>query len=147
MVSNELSPVWKLRFFHLACGATAIGLGLASRKFGTILPSFIAKYTGDTLWALTALAAISVAFPTTSLCKRAAISLAFAYVIELSQLYHAPWLESLRHTTLGGLVLGFGFLWSDLACYTVGVASGLLLELLFFPRRFNRAQAAHSVSR
>ena len=40
--------------------------------------------------------------------------------VELSQLYHAPWIDSIRQTTLGGLILGFGFLWSDLACYAVG---------------------------
>ncbi len=142
MVSDEASPAWKLRLFHLAFGATAIGLGLASRKFGAILPPFLAEYAGDTLWALTALAAISVAFPTTPLCKRAALSLAFAYAIELSQLYHAPWLESLRHMPLGGLVLGFGFLWSDLVCYTVGIAFGSFLEFLVFQRRFNRATAS-----
>ena len=48
--------------------------------------------------------------------------------VELSQLYHAPWIDSIRETTLGGLILGFGFLWSDTACYTVGVGLGVLLE-------------------
>lgn len=38
-----------------------------------------------------------------------------------SQLYHAPWIDSIRATSLGGLVLGFGFLVSDLICYTCGV--------------------------
>jgi hypothetical protein len=52
---------------------------------------------------------------------RAAISLAFAFLVEISQFYHAPWIDSIRQTTLGGLVLGFGFLWTDLVCYTVGI--------------------------
>jgi hypothetical protein len=39
---------------------------------------------------------------------RAAISLAFAFLVEISQFYHAPWIDSIRQTTLGGLVLGFG---------------------------------------
>jgi hypothetical protein len=54
--------------------------------------------------------------PTLRLAGRASIALAFAWAIELSQLYHAPGIEALRHTRLGGLVLGFGFLWSDLVC-------------------------------
>ena len=44
-------------------------------------------------------------------------------------MYHAPWIDSIRRTTLGGLVLGFGFVWSDLACYAVGVGLGILIEL------------------
>ena len=56
------------------------------------------------------------------------LAMAFSIAIELSQLYHAPWIDSIRQTTLGGLILGFGFLWSDLACYAVGVGLGVLLE-------------------
>ena len=59
---------------------------------------------------------------------RAAISLALAFLVEISQLYHAPWIDSIRQTTLGGLVLGFGFLWTDLVCYSVGIAIGSLTE-------------------
>lgn len=60
---------------------------------------------------------------------RAAISLALAFLVEISHLYHAPWIDLIRQTTLGGLVLGFGFLWSDLVCYSVGIATGSLTEL------------------
>jgi len=54
------------------------------------------------------------------LLQRCGISLALAFAVEVSQLYHAPWIDSIRSTTLGGLVLGFGFLWTDLVCYLVG---------------------------
>ena len=40
--------------------------------------------------------------------------------IELSQLYQAPGLNRIRLTTLGGLLLGYIFLWSDLLCYGLG---------------------------
>ena len=43
-------------------------------------------------------------------------------------MYHAPWIDSIRRTTPGGLVLGFDFVWSDLACYAVGVGLGILIE-------------------
>ena len=69
-------------------------------------------------------------FPKIPTIKIAALALAFCFVIEISQLYHAPWIDAIRHTTLGGLVLGFGFLWSDLACYSVGVGVGLVAERL-----------------
>jgi Protein of unknown function (DUF2809) len=41
----------------------------------------------------------------------------------------APWIDSIRQTILGGLILGFGFLWSDFACYAVGVALGVMIEV------------------
>ena len=56
------------------------------------------------------------------------LAMAFSVAVELSQLYHAPWIDSIRHTTLGGLILGFGFVWSDLVCYALGVGLGVLVE-------------------
>ena len=43
-----------------------------------------------------------------SLFQRGIISLVLAFAVEVSQLYHAPWIDGIRSTTLGGLVLGFG---------------------------------------
>src|ERR1017187_341105 len=40
----------------------------------------------------------------------AILAMSFSVAVEISQLYHAPWIDSIRHTNLGGLVLGFGFL-------------------------------------
>ena len=48
--------------------------------------------------------------------------------IEVSQLYHPAWLDAVRATRLGGWLLGFGFLASDLACYTAGVALAVIVE-------------------
>jgi hypothetical protein len=62
------------------------------------------------------------------LLVRAVISLGLAFLVEISQLYHAPWIDSIRQTTLGALVLGFGFLWTDLVCYSVGIATGSLAK-------------------
>ncbi len=46
---------------------------------------------------------------------------------ELLQLYHAPWIEAIRKTRIGGLALGFGFLWSDIICYAVGITVAYVL--------------------
>jgi hypothetical protein len=66
------------------------------------------------------------------------ISLLFSYGIEFSQLYKAQWIDNLRHTLFGRLVLGDTFLWSDLLCYTVGVALGVLIEKLIAEKRLTR---------
>ncbi|HEX4945848.1 MAG TPA: DUF2809 domain-containing protein [Blastocatellia bacterium] len=112
--------------------AVVIILGLASRAKSSqaYLPPFISEYAGDTLWALTAFLGFGFLLPRLSTWRVAALTFGFAVLIEVSQLYQAPWIDALRHTRLGALILGFGFLWSDLVCYAVGVACGVGLELL-----------------
>ncbi|MCA9011825.1 MAG: DUF2809 domain-containing protein [Planctomycetaceae bacterium] len=53
-----------------------------------------------------------------------------------------PWLDSLRQTILGRLILGFGFLWSDLLCYTAGVAIGIGIDCWIFSTRGAARQSA-----
>ncbi|MFO1065879.1 MAG: DUF2809 domain-containing protein [Pirellulales bacterium] len=105
-----------------------MALGLASRKFRELLPSFLAEFSGDTLWALMLFLLISAVFASRSILVRAAVSLVIAIAVEVSQLYHAPWIDSIRQTTLGGLVLGFSFLWTDLVCYMAGIVVGSITE-------------------
>src|SRR3954452_5303236 len=109
--------------------ALVVALGLGSRRHAEYLPGFVAAYAGDTLWALAAFLLIGLVMPRASTWRVALLALSFSAMIEVSQLYHAPWINSIRGTTVGGLVLGFGFVWSDLACYAVGVGLGLLIEM------------------
>ena len=102
--------------------------GLASRRFRSHLPHFLAEYAGDTLWALMVYLVVSLLLAGRPIVVRAIIALVLAFLVEISQLYHAPWIDAIRQTTLGGLVLGFGFLWTDLICYSVGIALGALFE-------------------
>ena len=111
-------------------------LGIGSRRFGPHLPAFVAAYAGDTLWATAAFLGIGLLMPRASTRRVAALALAASMLVEVGQLYHAPWIDSIRSTTLGGLALGHGFLWSDLACYAVGVCLGVLVEATW--RRWTR---------
>ena len=113
----------------LAMIALASALGIGSRKYAHSLPHFIAAYAGDTLWALAAFLGFGLILRRQSTWRVALLAMTFSILIEVSQLYHAPWLDSIRHTILGGLILGFDFLWSDLACYAVGVGLGVAIEL------------------
>lgn len=102
--------------------------GLASRAKGVALPEFVATYAGDTLWALLVFWLMRFLKPSLPVLQSAGAALIFAFFIEFSQLYQAPWINHIRATTLGGLVLGFGFQFSDLVCYTVGVGVGYMLS-------------------
>ena len=103
-------------------------LGLASRSESLSIPSIIKEYAGDSLWALAAYLMVDFLFPRFSIRKVAIIAGLFSLTIEVSQLYHAPWLDYIRRLRLGGLVLGFGFSWSDLVCYAVGISIGVALD-------------------
>ena len=103
-------------------------LGLGSRKLAFALPHLLNAYLGDALWALMIFTGFGFLFPKIDTKKVTFISLLFCYGIEVSQLYHAEWIDSIRATALGGLVLGYGFLWSDLVAYTIGVGIGMFCE-------------------
>jgi hypothetical protein len=137
MVGRRRNPL-----FQLALIALAAVLGIGSRRYAQALPGFVAAYAGDTLWALAAFASIGLLLPRASTRTVALLALPFSVAVELSQLYHAPWIDSIRQTTLGGLILGFGFLWSDFACYAAGVGIGVILELFTLSTRDRRRSQA-----
>lgn len=113
---------------YLMCAFIVMALGLASRRYSAWLPTLLSEYAGDTLWALLVFLGISALRPDARLPLRGAAALGIAFLVELSQLYHAPWIDGLRATKIGGLIMGFGFLWTDLVCYAVGVGIGLSLD-------------------
>ncbi|ADB37773.1 DUF2809 domain-containing protein [Spirosoma linguale] len=113
--------------------------GLASRHFFSDVP-FIKSYVGDALWALMVYFGLAFLFTTWSVNRLALATLVFSFGIEISQLYHAPWIDSIRATHLGGLVLGFAFVWSDLLCYSVGVLLGVAIEVYILPIQFRLAR-------
>ncbi|WP_342714623.1 DUF2809 domain-containing protein [Bacillus paramycoides] len=118
------------RLLYATFTIIVIILGLSSRKLALALPHLLNEYLGDALWALMIFTGVGFLFPKIETKKLVFISLLFCYGIELSQLYHAEWIDSIRATTLGGLVLGYGFLWSDIVAYTIGVGVGFLFEFL-----------------
>ncbi|MDW8800414.1 DUF2809 domain-containing protein [Clostridium sp. A1-XYC3] len=106
-------------------------LGLYSRRMKSFIPEFLNIYLGDILWALVIFIAFAFILRAKTTKTVAVMAISFCYLIELSQLYHANWIDNIRKTTLGGLVLGYGFLWSDLIAYAVGVGIGMIIELVY----------------
>ncbi len=118
----------KNRLISLTIAITLIPIGLATRQYGN---EWMKLYIGDVLWAAMIYWGFKFLFAHNS--KRTAFyALIFCFLIEFSQLYHEPWIDEIRNNRLGGLVLGFGFLWSDLVCYSVGVLVSCLGDKRFF---------------
>jgi hypothetical protein len=117
-------------YILLVATVIAIGLVLHSQLLPMSLP--LRKYSGDALWALVAFLGFGFVFPRASTGRVALLAYCFAALVEVSQIYHAPWIDSIRATTLGTLVLGSTFNWPDFIAYAVGVALGALGETLLF---------------
>ena len=83
---------------------------------------------GDALWAAMILWWISAVAPERSRPTRSAIALLVCMAVELSQLSHAPLLDTVRATRIGALVLGSGFDLRDLGAYTLGIIVATFLD-------------------
>jgi hypothetical protein len=115
------------RLAHFLTAVATIALGLLWRSHLLPLPPSVAKYGGDVLWAVMIFFLVRAVNPRLSLRAGSMVALAFCWLIEFSQLYRAPWIESIRHTRLGHLVLGSTFNPPDLLAYVAGVGIGALL--------------------
>lgn len=103
--------------------------GLASRHIHSV-----PLWVGDVLWALMIFYIIRWLFVKRPLLFISFVSLVFCYLIEVSQLYQAIWINRIRHTLFGALILGERFEWGDMLCYTAGVGIGVLLQIAFKSR-------------
>jgi hypothetical protein len=114
----------KKRLIYLICFILIIPIGLSTRKYGASMPYAVAKYGGDTLYATCIFFFLRIWLAKPPLWRITLYCYIICVCVEFLQLYKAPWIEKLRHTPPFGLILGYGFLWSDLVSYAVGALLG-----------------------
>ncbi|OIO72858.1 MAG: DUF2809 domain-containing protein [Zetaproteobacteria bacterium CG02_land_8_20_14_3_00_50_9] len=124
------------RFLYALFIAITVALGLLSRSSLVSLPEFLTTYAGDTLWALMVFWIFCVLFHGQSTRAIASYTIVFCFMIEISQLYHEPWIDELRHTGMIGLIIGYVFKFSDLICYSTGVLIGMVIDHFISRRQF-----------
>lgn len=120
----------RLRFRRLAIAAMVIACGLTLRLTGYELglPYLLVKYGGSTLWGMMVFWLVAALFVRHDIGRVAIASGIIAVIVELSRLYHTPWLDEFRLTLAGALLLGRIFsLWNILA-YLVGIAIAWRIE-------------------
>ena len=76
-----------------------VALGLGSRRHAASLPGVVATYAGDILWATAAFLGIGLLLPSASTGRVALLAMSLSVLVEVGQLYHAPWIDSVRRTT------------------------------------------------
>ncbi len=112
--------------------AVVILFGLSTR-----LPAFPASrgmtgYIGDAAWALAVFFGYGLLVRSLPTIQTVVLAAATSLLVELLQLYHAVWIDSVRATTLGRLVLGSDFDPVDLICYGAGIGIGAFIERKIF---------------
>ena len=117
-----------VRATYLALALATIVVGLLVHWHGGALGPVARDVFGDALWASMIVWWAGVSAPHSRLAVRSAVALAVCVVVEFSQLYHTPFLDVIRGTRVGHLVLGSGFDPRDLVAYAIGVAAAALLD-------------------
>lgn len=133
MMRRAGSP--RSRLIVAGCLLAVVGLGLASRAFAEIVPAFVAANAGDALWTVAVYLSLALLFPKAMPLWLGAAALGISVAVELSQLVDLAWLNALRATLPGRLLLGAGFLWADLGRYLVGAVGATALDALWLGRR------------
>ncbi len=106
----------------------------SSTRMTTNLPWWVIQYAGDFLWAMMVFFLYCLVFRLET-GKALLIALVTTYLIEITQLFHPPWLETLRSYKLFALIFGYSFLWVDILIYTLGISLGALIDRLILMRR------------
>lgn len=119
---------FSVRAIHVVLIAVTIPLGLGSRMRGLPMPGLVRTYGGDVLSATCIFFGLRYVAHRRTLAQCAAMGFIICVLIELQQLYTGAWLVHLRDDTPLGILVGHGFLWSDIACYAVGTAIGAAIS-------------------
>ncbi|MGK4568796.1 DUF2809 domain-containing protein [Flavobacterium sp. 3HN19-14] len=112
----------RLRYFTIVL--VVVGCGILSRQID-LIPLCI----GDMLYAVMVYFGCCFLLPWIQPQKTAIAALLICFVIEISQLYQAEWLVTIRKTYVGHYALGEGFLWSDLLAYIIGILTAFCIDL------------------
>jgi hypothetical protein len=95
-------------------------------RFSPSLPEYIRDPFGSIAYQLFWILLVLFIYPPANLRLTAIWVCVGSCAIEFFQLYQPPWLQAIRATLPGRLVLGTSFVWSDFPAYFVGSYLGWL---------------------
>lgn len=123
-----MSELTRLRLIYAMAAFITIAIGLTWHLSPPLFGAPVKDIVGDSLWAAMILWMVSFVIPSRPLLVRMSVAIAICFAVETSQLYHAPFIDSIRATLPGHLVLGSGFDPRDLAAYATGVSIAALAD-------------------
>lgn len=123
---------------------TAAVFGLASRQPPLQAWPIIGPWGGDAAWTMAACGGLRMLRPGWSPLRVAFAGYALSVAVEFSQLLDLWPLDDLRRTRVGGLLIGRGFLWSDLVAYAGGAVCHLIIDGWSTPPRSRDGERTRS---
>lgn len=122
-----MSDKIKLRLlkYYLIAGIIVLMLGPLSRKFEAI-PVFF----GDGFWTILVFIVLRCLLLKKNAIAVGVLALLLSYAVEISQLYKATWIATIRNSLIGGLILGKGFRWDDMLVYTITSVFCVIISLI-----------------
>jgi hypothetical protein len=142
-----MSARLRRRLIYAAAALAIIALGLLTRLPIVSLPHVFAKYAGSILWGAMVYVVLRVVVPERELKDVALAAGVISAAVEFSQLIHWPWLDAVRSTTIGALLIGRAFSWWDIVSYWIGIALAVLGDGLCGARRASPPASSSSASR
>lgn len=127
-MTSKTSRMTRNRVVYLIAAIAIMALGLSIRRFKETLPAVVTAVFPDALWTVMIFSLLALISPRAASRTLVLGALLISYGVEVSQLYHAPWIDTVRSYKLGGWILGFTFLWSDLLWYTLGGITSIGLD-------------------
>lgn len=106
-------------------------LGFFTKAYSGPMANWVNNSLGGILYVIFWSLLLSVVFFRTRRWIIATIVLLITCCLEFMQLWHPPFLESIRSTFLGVTLIGNSFSWLDLVHYVIGSLFSLVLLHLF----------------
>ena len=103
--------------------------GFAVHMHGHFLGGLVRDVLGDALWAAMIVWLLALVLPSATTRTIAIGAIVVCVLVELSQLLRAEWLDDVRGTMIGHLVLGSDYDTRDLFAYGAGVVAAALLDV------------------
>lgn len=119
----------------------AIFSGLLSRYALFDFPQFVDDNLGDVVWGSMVYFMICTIWVKALPKMKILVAVLFSFSIEFSQLINTPWFDTFRDIPGIRLVFGYGFRWSDLICYTLGIALAYFADKYLFKVGLSKNQS------
>jgi hypothetical protein len=105
-------------------------LGFATKFYSGPAAGFVHHYLGGVLYVIFWMLVLDLIFVKMKPIKTAWIIFLLTSLVEFLQLWHPPFLETLRRHFLGATLLGTTFTWFDFPWYAVGAVLGYAMLLV-----------------
>nr|WP_242477308.1 DUF2809 domain-containing protein [Halochromatium glycolicum] len=120
-----------IRWRCLALSGALVPLGLWTKVYVGPASAWVAGSLGGVLYVAFWIVLAMAFAPGRWLLRVSLTVLSLTCLLELLQLWHAPWLESVRGSVLGRALLGSTFAWLDFPHYALGALLGAALARWF----------------